>query len=69
MPATRRPDSQPETPADTRFFELRAGGYTGPINQDGYTAPIDQAPAEPAQPARASVTAAYRRRVLDRIGP
>jgi hypothetical protein len=23
------------TPADMRFFELRASGYTGPIDQDG----------------------------------
>ena len=33
---TRRWDGEPETPADTRFFDLRAAGYTGPIDQDGY---------------------------------
>jgi hypothetical protein len=32
---TRRPDGKPETPADTRFFDLRESGYTGPIDQDG----------------------------------
>ena len=34
-PATRRPDGKPETDADKRFFDLRASGYTGPIDQDG----------------------------------
>ena len=34
-PPTRRMDGQPETEADTRFFDLRESGYTGPINQDG----------------------------------
>lgn len=38
MTETRRVDGQPETPADTRFFDLREGGYTGPIDQDGYAA-------------------------------
>lgn len=33
---SRRPDGKPETPADTRFFDLRESGYTGPIDQDGY---------------------------------
>lgn len=33
---SRRADGQPETPAETRFFDLRAGGYTGPIDQDGH---------------------------------
>lgn len=32
---TRRPDGKPETPADTRFFDLRESGYRGPIDQDG----------------------------------
>jgi hypothetical protein len=36
MRTTRRPDRKPETPADTRFFDLRERGYTGPIDQDGY---------------------------------
>jgi hypothetical protein len=34
--ATRRVDGKPETDADKRFFDLRASGYTGPVNQDGY---------------------------------
>ena len=34
--ATRRPDGKPETPADTRFFDLRESGYLGPVDQDGY---------------------------------
>jgi hypothetical protein len=38
----RRPDGKPETEADTRFFDLRDGGYTGPIDQDGYA--VDSAP-------------------------
>ena len=33
---TRRWDGEPETDADTRFFDLRESGYTGPIDQDGY---------------------------------
>lgn len=33
---SRRPDGKPETPADTRFFDLRESGYRGPIDQDGY---------------------------------
>jgi hypothetical protein len=33
---TRRADGKSETAADTRFFDLREAGYTGPINQDGY---------------------------------
>jgi hypothetical protein len=32
---TRRADGLPETEVDTRFFDLRESGYTGPINQDG----------------------------------
>jgi hypothetical protein len=32
---TRRPDGQPETPADQKFFDLRESGYRGPIDQDG----------------------------------
>jgi hypothetical protein len=32
---TRRPDGQPETGADTRFFDLRESGYEGPIDRDG----------------------------------
>jgi hypothetical protein len=32
---TRRPDGKPETDADTRFFDLRESGYTGPVDQDG----------------------------------
>lgn len=37
--ATRRIDGQPETPADTRFFDQRESGYRGPIDQDGYAVP------------------------------
>ncbi|GAA2773895.1 hypothetical protein [Saccharopolyspora taberi] len=33
--STRRADGQPETEADTKFFDLRAEGYLGPIDQDG----------------------------------
>ena len=33
---SRRWDGQPETDCDTRFFDLRESGYTGPIDQDGY---------------------------------
>lgn len=37
---TRRVDGQPETAADTRFFDLRESGYTGPVDQDGYAAAV-----------------------------
>lgn len=37
-------DGSPETPADSRFFDLRESGYTGWINQDGYAADDDGAP-------------------------
>ncbi|HWO61423.1 MAG TPA: hypothetical protein VNO31_15445 [Umezawaea sp.] len=42
---TRTWDGSPETEADTRFFDLRASGYTGPIDQDGHAAeaPVAQA--------------------------
>lgn len=40
MTDTRRADGKPETPADTRFFDLRESGYDGPIDQDGYAAEI-----------------------------
>lgn len=36
---SRRWDKAPETPADTRFLDLRASGYDGPIDQDGYPVP------------------------------
>ncbi|WP_309110273.1 hypothetical protein [Saccharothrix sp.] len=36
---TRRWDGEPETPADKRFFDLRATGHTGPIDQDGHAVP------------------------------
>jgi hypothetical protein len=35
MAKTRRFDGKPETAADERFFDLRASGYRGPIDQDG----------------------------------
>jgi hypothetical protein len=42
MPASTQPhrtwDGSPETEADTRFFDLRASGYTGWIDQDGHAA-------------------------------
>ncbi len=33
---SRRWDGEPETEADTRLFDLRESGYTGPIDSDGY---------------------------------
>lgn len=33
---SRRWDGEPETEFDTRLFDLRDSGYTGPIDQDGY---------------------------------
>ena len=44
---TRRPDGKPETDADTRFFDLRESGYTGPIDQDGNVAPEPEDAAMP----------------------
>lgn len=32
---SRRADGKPETAADSRFFDLRESGFTGPIDQDG----------------------------------
>jgi hypothetical protein len=32
---SRNWDRSPETPADTRFHNLRETGYRGPIDQDG----------------------------------
>lgn len=32
---SRRADGKPETGADTRFFDLREGGYDGPVDQNG----------------------------------
>lgn len=32
---SRRADGKPETEADRKFFDLRASGYTGPIDSDG----------------------------------
>lgn len=32
---SRRFDGKPETPADTRFFDLRESGWTGPVDHDG----------------------------------
>ena len=40
---SHRWDKAPETPADTRFFDLRAAGYRGPIDQDGR--PVTAGPA------------------------
>lgn len=33
--ASRNWDRSPETEKDSRFHDLRASGYTGPIDQDG----------------------------------
>lgn len=41
---SRRWDRQPETDTDRRFFDLRDGGFRGPIDQDGHP----QTPAEHA---------------------
>ncbi|MCA1185739.1 hypothetical protein LCD36_04635 [Saccharopolyspora sp. 6T] len=40
--ASRRPDGQPESEADTRFFDLRESGYTGWIDQDGCATTEDE---------------------------
>ena len=32
---SRRSDGRPETESDRKFFDLRASGYYGPIDQDG----------------------------------
>ncbi len=58
---TRRLDGNPETAGDRRFFALRESGYTGPIDQDGYSVPSERA-VTPAATLRA--TALY----LDRHG-
>ena len=50
---TRRADGRPETEVDTRFFDLRESGYTGPIDQDGRKVTSGRA---------AEVLAAMRRR-------
>jgi hypothetical protein len=33
---SRRWDGEPETEADTWFFDLRESGYNGPITRDGH---------------------------------
>lgn len=33
--ASRNWDKSPEAPGDKKFHDLRASGYTGPIDQDG----------------------------------
>jgi hypothetical protein len=50
MTTTRRPDGRPETPADTRFFDLRESGYLGPIDQDGNKVTGDQAYDDAGRP-------------------
>lgn len=32
---SRRADGKTETAADSKFFDLRESGYTGPVDQDG----------------------------------
>ena len=39
---SRRVDGQPETAADSKFFDLRESGYTGPVDQDGDAVDLDQ---------------------------
>ncbi|MET9260423.1 hypothetical protein [Amycolatopsis sp. NPDC004079] len=36
---SRRPDGRPESDTDTRFFDLRASGYIGALDPDGYAVP------------------------------
>jgi hypothetical protein len=49
---TRRPDGQPETDADRRFFDLRESGYRGPIDQDGYPVATLNIPSAQPQSAK-----------------
>jgi hypothetical protein len=42
--ASRTWDGSPETDRDRRFFDLRAAGYRGPIDQDGYA--VDDDPGD-----------------------
>ncbi len=42
---SRRVDGKSETAADRRFFDLRASGYDGPIDQDGYPDTTSEAAA------------------------
>jgi hypothetical protein len=46
--ASRRLDGKPETDADRRFFDERASGYTGPLDQDGNRADDPRLPFAPA---------------------
>jgi hypothetical protein len=34
-PMSRRADGKPETERDSKFFDLRESGFTGPVDQDG----------------------------------
>lgn len=36
MAVSRNWDRSPETESDRRFHDLRASGYTGPVDQDGF---------------------------------
>lgn len=36
MSESRKWDNEPETPAESRFFNLRESGYTSWIDKDGY---------------------------------
>jgi hypothetical protein len=49
---TRRADGLPETEADTRFFDLRASGYTGPIRWDTGCMPEPETTGEAAETLR-----------------
>ena len=50
--ATRRPDGTPESEADTRFFNLRESGYTGPIDQNGHAVTQPDATGGTTMPER-----------------
>lgn len=64
-PASRRVDGKPETAAETRFFDLRGSGYTGPIDQDGYPVTGDW-PAT-VYPERAALWELLKRSVRNNI--
>ena len=44
--SSRRLDGEPETDADRKFFDLRAAGYGGPIDQDGNIPDVNVASPE-----------------------
>ncbi|GAA1879630.1 DUF6197 family protein [Asanoa iriomotensis] len=62
----RRWDRAPETPSDSRFFDLREAGYLGWIDQDGYAVQefteVDPDPATATPAIRLRTAACYLRR-------